>query len=150
VAKFAPGDRVHVPSLGTGVVREARNGGRYVVEIKGRTMTIPGDRMEAAGPAPAARRRNRDVTTPPAAASPSDSGPATSIDLHGKTVEAAIDAMDRFLNDALLDGRRQVHVIHGRGGGRLKAAVHTRLAQLRSLRGFRIDPGNPGVTIVSL
>ena len=39
---FAPGDRVHIVSLGTGVVRATRNGGRYLVEIKGATMVVAG------------------------------------------------------------------------------------------------------------
>ena len=30
---FAPGDEVHVAALGKGVVREVRNGGRYLVEL---------------------------------------------------------------------------------------------------------------------
>ena len=71
------------------------------------------------------------------------SGPA-SLDLHGKTVDEALEALDTFLNDAILDGRDEVHIVHGRSGGRLKAAVHARLAQLASARAFRIDPANPG------
>ena len=35
---FVAGDRVHVVKLGTGIVREARNGGRYLIELKGRWM----------------------------------------------------------------------------------------------------------------
>ena len=72
------------------------------------------------------------------------------LDLHGKTTAEAIEALDAFLNDALLAGAGEARVIHGRSGGRLKAAVHARLRQLPSLRGFRVDPRNPGVTIVQL
>jgi DNA mismatch repair protein MutS2 len=70
------------------------------------------------------------------------------LDLHGKTTAEALEALDAFLNDALLAGGGDARIIHGRSGGRLKAAVHARLRQVVSVRGFRLDPRNPGVTIV--
>ena len=147
---FAPGDRVHVAGLGTGIVREVRNGGRYLVEVKGRAMVVEGNQLE-----PAESPRGRRVKPPAEDANApgparGSSGSAPSLDLHGKTVIEAIDALDSFLNRALLDGTADVRVIHGRSGGALKAAVHRRLAELTSVRGFRLDPGNPGVTIVHL
>ena len=50
---FVVGDCVHVVRIGTGIVREARNGGRYLVEIKGRTLVIAGSQLERATPEPA-------------------------------------------------------------------------------------------------
>lgn len=157
MAAFSPGDRVHIVSLGTGVVREARNGGRYLIEIKGRTMVVAGSQLTAAEAENKSRRKKPDVRagkeSDPARASGGQfraSSGSASLDLHGKTVEETIDALDVFLNDAFLDGRHEVRVIHGRGGGRLKAAVHKRLGQHASVRAFRLDPANPGVTIVSL
>ena len=72
------------------------------------------------------------------------------IDLHGMTAAEAVAALDAFLNDALLAALGEVRVIHGRSGGRVKAAVHHRLRELPSIRDFRVDPANPGVTIVGL
>jgi dsDNA-specific endonuclease/ATPase MutS2 len=43
-----------------------------------------------------------------------------------------------------------VRFIHGRSGGRLRGALHGRLRQIAAVREFRLDPRNPGVTIVSL
>lgn len=147
---FAPGDRVHVAGLGTGIVRGARNGGRYLIELKGRAMVVDGSQLQPAEPARAGRGKRPavDATTGDSAAGPSSTPP--SLDLHGQTVLDALDALDAFLNNALLDGMADVRVIHGRGGGTLKAAVHRRLTQLPSVRAFRLDPGNPGVTLVSL
>jgi dsDNA-specific endonuclease/ATPase MutS2 len=147
MARFAAGDRVHVLRIGTGEVREVRNGRRYVVEIKGRSMVVAGDQLESAARSPkqkddqAPRDRGRsdsqrDVGTPP------------SLDLHGKTVPESLDALDTFLNDAILDGHPEARIIHGRSGGRLRAAVRKRLGELTAVRSFRIDPANPGVTIV--
>jgi DNA-nicking Smr family endonuclease len=36
--------------------------------------------------------------------------------LHGKTVDEALADVERFVNDALLDGHGEVRVIHGRAG----------------------------------
>lgn len=145
---FVAGERVHVATLGTGVVREVRNGGRYVIELKGRTMIVGGSQLEPA-------QERRATKQPPLPSSPLDSadapaGSSRDLDLHGKTVLEAVDALDAFLNDALLDGCADVRVIHGRGGGKVKAAVHARLAQVPSVRAFRVDPTNPGVTVVRL
>ena len=150
---FVAGDRVHVATLGTGIVREARNGGRYLIELKGRSMVVAGSQLE---PAPERRAaKHRAAERQPTKTSGTDPAPGTStrsrsLDLHGKTVPEALDALDSFLNDALLDGADEVRVIHGRSGGKVKAAVHGRLAKFPSVRAFRLDPANPGVTIVKL
>jgi DNA mismatch repair protein MutS2 len=143
---YSPGDRVHIATLGTGIVREVRNGGRYLVDIKGQSIVVSAARLERAPHPPSRTRRPRDPDPPPdiAASSP------LSLDLHGKTAAEAVEALDRFLNDALLAGAAEARIIHGRSGGTLKAAVHARLQQLPSIRGFRLDPRNPGVTIVRL
>jgi len=147
---FAPGDEVHVEALGKGFVREVRNGARYLVELKGRSI-VAGE-----GQLTAVSGRKRRNTSGSNSAQPSVPDPgsashaATSLDLHGMTVEEAVAALDVFLNDALLAGHANVRVIHGRSGGRLKTAVHTRLKQVPVVRGFRLDPVNAGATIVNL
>ena len=150
---FVAGDRVHVGTLGTGIVREVRNGGRYLIELKGRSMVVAGSQLE---PAPERRAPKRPPPAKPhpqktsAADRAVTSTPSRALDLHGKTVLEALDALDDFLNAALLDGCDDVRVIHGRSGGKVKAAVHRRLAELPSVRAFRVDPTNPGVTVVRL
>jgi len=146
---FVPDDEVHVAALGTGIVREVRNGGRYLVELKGRSIVVTEQQMTPAGD-----RRKRSLPSSrvePERAMPtaSPSAPA-SLDLHGMTSDEAVAALDRFLNDALLAGHHEVRVIHGRSGGRLKAAVHARLKQIGCVRAVRLDPRNPGVTVVTL
>jgi dsDNA-specific endonuclease/ATPase MutS2 len=148
---FKPGDPVHVAALGKGIVREVRNGGRYVVEIKGRSIIVAGDQLTPFEPA----RRRRTGKPISAVLSEGDSEPGggrtnRSLDLHGKSVDEAIEAVDSFLNVAILDGDAEVRIIHGRSGGRLKTAVHARLTAVPSIRAFRVDPRNPGVTVVTL
>lgn len=145
---FVAGDRVHVATLGTGIVRDVRNGGRYLIELKGRSIVVAGSQLEPAPERRATKRPEAKTSAPdPAEAT---SSPSRALDLHGKTVLEAVEALDAFLNDALLEGCADVRVIHGRSGGKVKAAVHGRLAQLPSVRAFRLDPTNPGVTLVRL
>jgi DNA mismatch repair protein MutS2 len=144
---FTPGDRVHVTGFGTGVVREARNGGRFLIELKGHAMVVAATELEGAAPSRARKAKPPEVT--PDAQSSDAFAQSPSIDLHGKTVEEALAALDEFLNDALLAGAAAATVIHGRSGGKLKAAVHRRLKELAPVHAFRIDPHNPGATIVT-
>ena len=148
--RFTPGDPVHVAHLGKGVVRQARNGGRYLVEIKGRALVVSGSQLTPVEPTAKPRRGEPEVTASPQRPSGEPGRPAVSLDLHGLTVPDALEAVSAFLNTALLDGLAEVRIIHGRSGGKLKAAVHGRLKELSSIRGFGLDPGNQGVTIVRL
>ena len=147
---FVAGDQVLVAHFGTGVVREVRNGGRYLVEVRGAAMVVTAIQLKPAA-ALGPRRRRRDE--PPETSRrdlPSRTTAPSSLDLHGRTTAEAVVLLDEFLNEAMLAGLPEVRVIHGRSGGRVKAAVHARLKALRSVRWFRLDPANVGVTVVGL
>ena len=49
---------------------------------------------------------------------------------------------------ALLGDASELRLIHGRGGGRIRVALHQWLRHVSSVRDFRLDPRNDGVTIV--
>jgi DNA mismatch repair protein MutS2 len=147
---FAPGDAVHT-RFGKGVVREMRNGGRVLVEVQGRAMVVPEDDLTPLDPPPRLRARAAPAQEPDPSP-PSTRGPArraaAEIDLHGLTVAEALARAEQALNDALLADAAELRLIHGRSGGRIRAALHRRLAGIPSVRGYRVDPANQGVTIV--
>ncbi len=73
------------------------------------------------------------------------------INLIGKTTDEAIPLLDKYLDDAYLAHLPQVRVVHGRGTGALRAAVHKRLKRLNYVQEFRLGEfgeGDAGVTIV--
>jgi DNA mismatch repair protein MutS2 len=143
---FSPGDAVHVKLIGKGIVREVRNGGRLLVDVNGRAIVAREDEVtsrEEKPPRKVVTRRSPDIYVPPAET-------AASIDLHGLTVEKAVEMVSAFLDGALRSGVAEARIIHGRSGGRIKAAVHAQLKRIASIRGFAVDPRNPGVTIVKL
>ncbi|MEO7192752.1 MAG: Smr/MutS family protein [Vicinamibacterales bacterium] len=149
----AVGDTVQTP-LGKGVVRDARKNGRTVVEIQGRTVIVdehavtPLDRpAKASKPRPAPAWGDVPQGTAPGARGAHEA--RRELDLHGLTVEEALARAELAINDALLADLPQLRLIHGRSGGRIRAALHRRLRDIPSVRAFRLDPANDGVTIVS-
>ena len=73
------------------------------------------------------------------------------VNLIGMTTDEAIPTLDKYLDDAYLAHLPQVRVVHGRGTGALRAAVHKRLKKLNYVKEFRLGDfgeGDTGVTIV--
>jgi DNA mismatch repair protein MutS2 len=146
-AEFEPGDAVQTP-LGKGVVREVRNGRRLLVEVSGRALEFAeADVSRLATP------RRRAIPAQAAEGVPSRQPTrdvVTEVDLHGLTVEEALTRAETALNEAILGDVAQLRLIHGRSGGRIRAALHRRLREITSVRRVLLDPRNDGVTIVEL
>lgn len=150
-SRFSPGDTVRT-RFGTGVVREARNNGRLLIDVRGRAMVIAESGISApvANSKPSqARRAALRNGSEPARPTREARSVLVEVDLHGLTVDEALDRAQLALNDALLADVGELRLIHGRSGGRIRAALHRRLGEIPNVR-FRLDPRNDGVTIVSL
>jgi DNA mismatch repair protein MutS2 len=75
------------------------------------------------------------------------------LDLHGLRAEEAIEKMDVFLSDALIQGWDEVLIYHGIGTGKLAYAVKEFLKVHPSVKSFRDAPpemGGFGAKIVTL
>jgi len=71
--------------------------------------------------------------------------------LIGKTVDEAIMELDKYLDDAYLSHLSTVRVVHGKGTGALRNAVHTHLKRVKYVDSFHLGEfgeGDSGVTIV--
>ncbi len=71
--------------------------------------------------------------------------------LIGMRVDEALPVLEKYLDDAYLAHLSQVTIIHGRGTGALRDAVHQYLKRLRYVKSYRIGSfgeGDHGVTIV--
>jgi len=73
-----------------------------------------------------------------------------SIKLLGMYADEAIEAVDRFLSDALINGLDEVEIIHGTGTGVLVKLVTDYLKVHPKIQRFYRLPGNLGATIVEL
>lgn len=77
---------------------------------------------------------------------------STEINLLGKTVDEAISALDKYLDDAYIAHLSSVRVVHGKGTGALRTAVHNHLKRLKYVKEYRLGEygeGDAGVTIVT-
>lgn len=73
------------------------------------------------------------------------------INLLGKTVDEALAALDKYLDDAYLSHLTSVRVVHGKGTGALRNGIHRYLKGVRYVKTFRMGEfgeGDAGVTIV--
>ena len=75
---------------------------------------------------------------------------STEINLIGKTTDEAIALLDKYLDDAYLAHMPSVRIVHGKGTGALRKAVHGHLKRLKYVKSFRLGEfgeGDSGVTI---
>lgn len=80
-------------------------------------------------------------------------GASLECDLRGQMSEEALLSMDLFLDGAIMSGLHTVTIIHGKGTGALRQAVHKSLRANKQVKGFRLGrygEGESGVTIVEL
>ena len=75
---------------------------------------------------------------------------STEINLIGMTVDEAIAHLDKYLDDAYLAHVPSVRIVHGKGTGVLRTAVHQYLKRCKHVKSFRLGTfgeGDAGVTI---
>ena len=78
------------------------------------------------------------------------SNASVSVKLLGMYADEAIDTVDKFLSDALVNGLSEVQIIHGTGGGVLSRLVGEYLKSHPKIHKFYRMPGNLGITVVEL
>ncbi len=75
---------------------------------------------------------------------------STEINLLGKTVDEALSELDKYLDDAYLAHLPSVRIVHGKGTGALRNAVHNYLRKNKVVKSYRLGEfgeGDAGVTI---
>ena len=75
------------------------------------------------------------------------------LDIRGFAADEGVMELEMFINHAVMTGLSLVTVIHGKGTGVLRSAVHARLKKMPVVKSFRLGvygEGEDGVTIVEL
>ena len=75
------------------------------------------------------------------------------IDLRGMTLDEAIPAVDKAIDDALIAGIGQLRIIHGKGTGALRAGLTAYLENnrfVRKLETAALEAGGSGATVIDL
>jgi DNA mismatch repair protein MutS2 len=154
------GDRVRLANLSTlGTVTRILDAGHIEIEMGRIKMRVRKDEVRvlvqtignAAPPAPAApkpapggsRAREKSPTIETAA----------EINVIGTSAEQARELVDKFLDQAFVEGRFRLRVIHGFGKGILRKSLHEMFASHPHVEKFYPAPpheGGAGATIVEL
>jgi DNA mismatch repair protein MutS2 len=77
----------------------------------------------------------------------------TELHLRGLRVDAALYELERYLDRAALARHERVRIVHGKGTGAVRSAVHERLSDHPLVQSFRLadaEEGDSGATIVEL
>lgn len=159
------GSKVFVTTFGTeGIVRggDDRN---VEVEMRGKRMrvalkdlrargprsTVPGSRSpEVHGPRTQVQGRS---TSSDGGRGTVDGGPSMELMVIGSTVDAAIDKIEKFVDQALMADARTLRIVHGHGTGKLRDAVREFFRRHPLVADVATAPDNQGgggATIVTL
>ncbi|HET7082559.1 MAG TPA: endonuclease MutS2 [Candidatus Limnocylindria bacterium] len=140
-------------TLGTAgrIVDVSGRTGRVTLETDEARIVIPGDDVEIvaepiAGPAP----RDEEMAELKRRAA---NRIAPRLDLHGERVEAALERLTAYLDEALLAGLDEAVIVHGVGTGALRRSIREYLAghpRVRSTRPGRREEGGDGATVAEL
>jgi DNA mismatch repair protein MutS2 len=154
------GDRVRVANLSTlGTVIRILDAGQLEIELGRIKMRVHQDevrvlvqsRGKAAPPAPAASK------PAPGGSHAREKSPtietAAEINVIGTSAEQARELVDKFLDQAFVEGRFRLRVIHGFGKGILRRSLHEMFTSHPHVEKFYPAPpheGGAGATIVEL
>jgi len=131
-----------------GVVLKHPIKGKVLVEVEGKRMQIPLDWLGQA---------NKKISEPAISTTivkvAKAGGSSYTLDLRGYRADAAIEELNRFIDQAVLSNLSLFQIIHGKGTGVIKQIVHEILEKHPSIGKKRLggqDEGGAGVTFVEL
>ena len=140
-------DVLIVPYQRTGTILKKRGKKEYEVQMGALTSTFSEDQLELSdNQAPQKKKPpneseddvvNRDVKK--------------ELDLRGMRYQEAMDALDKFVDDCLMNNLEQASIIHGYGTGALRKGVREyirRSKQIKKSRHGGMNEGGKGITIV--
>ena len=148
-ASFNVGDKVHIISLNKdGEIEEVIGKAKARVAVGAVSTTVDLRNLtKLETPAISVKK------TTGYKADTSESGMSPEIHLRGMTVDEALEALDRFIDQAVLANLGQIYVIHGKGTGTLRRTLSDYLKnhpEVDSLRLGNWNEGGAGVTIAKL
>lgn len=143
-----PGDTVKIAGTEARGVVESIDGEKAVVAAGALRIDVPVKNLVKVKPEKGSQKNapsaSFNISAP--------SGIPSSIMVRGMTIDEAMPEVEVYLDRAFRSGHGEVVVIHGRGEGILRRAVHALCASLPYVTGYRLgnaDEGGYGVTVVS-
>lgn len=149
--KFKIGDIVTVVQFKRdGIILEVLKDGQYKVTLGNLPLTVSENQIILNEDRKRGNARTQEKAFSVERADRYSDQEREELDLHGKTVLEALDAVEAKLNRAILANIHRVKLVHGLGTGRLKEAIHEYLSHSSIVSTYKLDEWNPGVTWVYL
>ncbi|MFC2077477.1 endonuclease MutS2 [Candidatus Bipolaricaulota bacterium] len=146
------GQLVHVRSVDAdGRIVHVEGSGRVSIDLDGiRVTTEVGD---LASPTRRSRRSEPTKKRRARVRRPRPSQVPLQINVRGETVSEALRDVEEYLDRLLLADIRSASILHGKGTGALRSAIHAYLGSCSFVRSFELAPpnlGGEGVTVFDL
>ncbi|MEM9391715.1 MAG: Smr/MutS family protein, partial [Bacteroidota bacterium] len=78
---------------------------------------------------------------------------SATLDVRGKRAEEVFSIVDTFMDNAVLFGRNEVQILHGKGDGVLRKIIREHLKGLPyilSMQDAHVERGGAGITVIHL
>lgn len=78
---------------------------------------------------------------------------SSELDLRGKRAEEAIPILDKYMDEALMLGKSDLRVLHGKGYGIMREIVRNHLSgykQVHKIEDEHVERGGSGITVIKL
>ncbi|MAF91068.1 MAG: Smr/MutS family protein [Bdellovibrionota bacterium] len=148
-AKFPPGSEIYATNIQKNAIVQSPANAKGDVEILANSMRLTINfrfisKRDTSGFSKKKRKSNFELPT-----TNTHSQASSTIDLRGKMVEEALEALNDYCDSALLNGTGKVKVIHGHGTQALKKAIRSHLARAHYAESWNAGgefDGGDGVT----
>ena len=148
------GDDIIVTAYGQrGTLTSQAKNGNWEAQVGLIKMTLKADEFTLVRAQAEAQQPKKKQINVVKKAKKASGGPRARLDLRGKRYEEAMQELDAFIDQALLNNMSQVDIIHGIGTGVIRDAVTKYLRRHRHVKSFEYAPqsaGGSGCTIATL
>ena len=151
---IAAGDRVELPGVRTAATVVQVNGdGSLVLQAGKMKMTAKPGQVRLIEGQPQAKKQAAAPKTGPAPSMHLERRASSELDIRGYETLEAESVVENYLDAAVMAKLETVTIIHGKGTGALRKAVHEILRRSKAVKSFRLGrygEGEAGVTVVEL
>ena len=151
---IAAGDRVELPGVRTAATVVQVNGdGSLVLQAGKMKMTAKPGQVRLIERQPQAKKQAAAPKTGPAPTLHLERRASSELDIRGYETLEAESVVENYLDAAVMAKLETVTIIHGKGTGALRKAVHEILRRSKAVKSFRLGrygEGEAGVTVVEL
>ena len=151
---IAAGDRVELPGVRTAATVVQVNGdGSLVLQAGKMKMTAKPGQVRLMEGQPQVKKQAAAPKTGPAPTLHLERRASSELDIRGYETLEAESVVENYLDAAVMAKLETVTIIHGKGTGALRKAVHEILRRSKAVKSFRLGrygEGEAGVTVVEL